>query len=82
MISLIVEDLVDVLVERHNLDPLELIHYLYTQHLLEDGVAGEDEYQDALSEAWISCLNAIRIQKKMRLEKFLEVMKKDCGCSM
>ena len=54
MISLIAEDLIDVLIDRHNLDPLELIHYLYTQHLLEDGVVGRADHVDARIEQALS----------------------------
>lgn len=82
MINLVGEDVLDALIDKHGLDPIDMIHYLYTQHLLKDGVAGEDEYQDALGKAWAACIDVMSIRTQKRLKDFLDVMRKDCGCSM
>lgn len=60
----LIYDIIDVAVEKNNINPLYLVEYLLTQHLLREGIAGQDEYQDALNTSWTSLINAISIKKK------------------
>lgn len=54
-----------------NVSPLDMALYVIEQHLLEDGVAGEDEYQDLLAEGWGKLTEARKV-KKLR-EKGIKV---------
>lgn len=73
MFTCIAEDILDALVA-NGTDPLEAVEYLFTQHLLEDGVKGECEYQDKLAEAWIAAREAHALRKVKKCKEFVEHM--------
>ena len=54
-----------------NVSALDIALYIMEQHLLEDGVSGEDEYQDLLGEAWSKLTAAWKV--KTLLEKGIKV---------
>lgn len=74
MINDITKDILDTLIEKHSADPLEVTHYMLTQHLLQDGVKGSDDYQTALGQMWRSCLVAFEKRKEYKLAEYLDIM--------
>lgn len=46
-----------------NTSALDIALYVVEQYLLEDGVAGEDEYQDLLAEGWGKLTEAWKVKK-------------------
>lgn len=46
-----------------NVSPLDIALYVIEQHLLEDDVAGEDEYQDLIAEGWVLLTEAWKVKK-------------------
>lgn len=54
-----------------NIHPLDIALYIVEQHLLDDTLAGEDEYQDLIAEGWWKLTEAWKI-KKLR-EKGIKV---------
>lgn len=52
----------DDIIHEYDECPLACVIYLMEQYLLEDGIKGEDEYQDMLGEAWKFLRKAREIQ--------------------
>ena len=46
-----------------NVKPLNVILDILENHVLEDGVCGEDEYQDTVAQAWKLLINAYKMEK-------------------
>lgn len=65
----ILEDKLDTLIHEEELDPLDACLYLMEQYLLEDGVRGQDKYQDALGEAWHQLREAYSISLCKKLKE-------------
>jgi hypothetical protein len=47
-----IENDIDNLIRYEEVKPLDMILYILEQHLLEDGIKGQDVYQDLLGSAW------------------------------
>lgn len=60
----LVED-IDELIAEGVILPINLVLDIMENHLLEDGVKGDSEYQDLLSDAW----NSLREARKLKVEE-------------
>lgn len=57
-------DDIDSLIFEKVIDPINLVLDIMENHLLEDGVKGNSEYQDLLGDAWKSLRAARKLKMK------------------